>query len=195
MTPEHWAAQLKTHAQRLPICVDLDKTLIQWDLSVHGWKILWKRSRWIAIVAGFRMVCGQRASAKKMVAQQVLIDPQLLPYRANLVNALVMLAQNGWHLYLVTGSHQLYADAVVKHCTWFRGAFGSKDSENLVGMRKAAFLNKTFGQKQFIYLGDSRKDCFVWKSAKQCVGINPSWRVRGWLKRQPHYCILEIPDV
>ncbi len=49
---------------------------------------------------------------------------------------------------------------------------GSNGTENLKGERKAQFLSKIFGEKQFSYMGDSEADLAVWKHAKRAINVS-----------------------
>ena len=75
---------------------------------------------------------------------------------------------------LVTASIQKIADAVGLYLGMFDEVYGSTDSLNLRSNNKRQFLVDKFGEKGFIYVGDSKPDLKVWKSAFEAVIVKPS---------------------
>jgi phosphoserine phosphatase len=172
-----------TQCAQVPICIDLDWTLIRCDLSVWSFQKLWTGSWLMGLKALGNLLLG-RSRVKYWVSNQISIDPKKLPYRSSLVFLLRELFKKGWKLYLVTGSSQIYADQIAQELGFFQEALGSVPGVNLAGRVKASFLVKRFGLKQFIYVGDSRKDQYIWEKSSQIIAINPSLRVQKWLNQQ-----------
>ncbi|MBU2839936.1 hypothetical protein HF670_10225 [Acidithiobacillus thiooxidans] len=73
--------------KNIPLCVDLDGTLIRSDLLLEALLVLIKSQPWLIFVIPLWLFRG-RAYLKHQIAERVDIDPQLLPYQSGLVEFL-----------------------------------------------------------------------------------------------------------
>ncbi len=71
-------------AQQVPLCVDLDGTLIHTDLLSESLLSACKRQWWIAFLLPFWLLQG-RASLKRNLSARARLDPSSLPYRQDLL--------------------------------------------------------------------------------------------------------------
>ncbi len=148
----------------VPLCVDLDGTILRTDL-LHEAVVRYLKSSPFAI---FRMVSWLlygRAYFKQQLAEQVALYPKWLPYRPDLVAFLCAERARGRKLHLVTASPKVWADMVAEHLDLFDGVVGST-ADNLKGQRKADLLLERYGPKGFDYIGDHVADLSVWQNAR-----------------------------
>lgn len=156
----------------IPLCVDLDGTLIRSD-------ILWE-SIIPAIkkpLAGLRALWALRqgkAAMKSALAEEINFEPDSLPYREDLLTFLEQERNSGRKLYLVTASHQSIADPIARHLGIFDGVLATDKTINLGGEKKRQLLEKTFGFKGYDYIGDHFKDIPVFSSARHSMLVEPS---------------------
>lgn len=165
------------------ICVDLDGTLIYNDVSVESTKQfmfsgifnIFKLVIWI-----FRGI----AYTKYRIAEFQNINPEKLSYNFRLISYLKQKKQDGYCIFLATGSTKIYAEAIAKHLGIFDGVYASDEHVNLVGKNKADRLLKVFGK--FIYIGNSIDDIHVWEKAVKSVIVNPDKRVLLKMKNKEY---------
>jgi len=168
-------ASAETHA--LPLCVDLDGTLIRSDLLVEG------------LIAGgparlpralFTFIAKGKAALKAHVASGADLEVDRLPYDKALLAYLRSQKEAGRYLVLATAAHESVAKAVARHLRLFDEVIASTSAVNLKGRAKAAALCARFGEKGFVYAGDSRPDMAVWRRAAAAVVVD---RTGGLIRR------------
>jgi 4-hydroxybenzoate polyprenyltransferase len=164
--------------QCLPVCVDLDGTLIASDLLFEGIARLLKTAPWRLPMLLFWIV-GSRAQLKAEVAKNASVDPRDLPYRRELLDYLREQKRLGRQLYIATAADHRDAERVVEHLDIFDGVIASNGTHNLKGAHKAEILASRFPEG-FVYAGDSVADLHVWRHAKAAitVGCSPSLLAR-----------------
>lgn len=156
------------------ICVDLDQTLVFQDTSLLLWLKLFFSTPWIAITAAYRFVIKGSAPAKAFMVQHNQLDINQLPYNQPLIEWLVAQKAAGHPIWLVTGTHQHIAQAVADHLGIFTGVIASDARKNLVSHEKGTTLKARF--KDFIYIGDHKKDLNVWALASGSGLVAPAGR-------------------
>jgi 4-hydroxybenzoate polyprenyltransferase/phosphoserine phosphatase len=167
----------------LPLCVDLDGTLIRADLV---WESLLQlaRRRPAALAAVPLWLLRGRAYAKQRIAELVHIDPAILPYNPELLRRLERERSAGRTLLLVTASHALPARAVAGYVKLFDEVLATDERNNLKGERKRIELVRRFGEGGFDYAGNSAADLPVWASAREALVVNAPWWVRRRMGRR-----------
>ena len=162
----------------LPVlAVDLDGTLLRSDMLHETlWAALALRSRLLgaAILALFR----GRAALKAALADNVTIDPAILPYDERVLARIDAWREKGGYVVLVTATDVRLARAVAVHLGVFDAVHGSTADRNLKGAEKSALLVAEYGHQGFIYMGDSRADLAVWSEAAEAVTVGADRRVR-----------------
>jgi 4-hydroxybenzoate polyprenyltransferase len=151
-------------AVSVPVCVDLDGTLVVGDLLWESFVALFRRDPLRAILVALSVVQG-RAHFKRKVAEHVAIDPADLPYRPELLVELEELNRRGVPLVLATASHETYAKAVSAHLGIFQDVVASDGKRNVSSRQKAAVLVERFGERGFEYIGNDWSDVPVWRVA------------------------------
>lgn len=84
----------------------------------------------------------------------------------------------GGKVALVTATDQLIADKIAAYLGLFDEVYGSDGQLNLKGEHKARFIVERFGEKNFIYMGDSEADLPAWAVAAKAITVNASPRLR-----------------
>ena len=156
----------------VPLCVDLDGTLIRSDLLLESLLRLIKHRPWAAFLVPFWLLRG-RAVLKQEIAKRVDLDVQTLPYQVGLVDFLRREHAVGRSLILATASHRKFADGVAQHLGIFTKVLATDEDTNLAGRAKRDLLVKHYGQKGFDYAGNSRADLQVWSMAREAIVVNP----------------------
>lgn len=157
-------------AEQLPLCVDLDGTLINSDTLAEGVVGLGADLRLAGAL--LKLPVSGRAGFKHAVAQAHHLDPHLLPYNETLLDYLHAQKAAGRYLVLATAANVAIAEAVAGYLGIFDEVIASDDTHNLKGAAKAQALCERFGEQGFAYAGDSASDLAVWRLAGAAVVVN-----------------------
>lgn len=166
---------LPSEIKRKPVCVDLDGTLIKNDLTAWSIKMFVRRNFFRVFELVFWFFLKGLAQTKRKVAEVVhLEDLSIVQYNKEFVDYLASLRRSGVRLFLATASDEIYAKKVAKDTGIFEGVFASNGEVNLVGKTKADALCLTFGERGFVYAGNSKDDVAVWDRSGGAILVNPS---------------------
>ncbi|MDR2646036.1 MAG: hypothetical protein LBC04_02580 [Holosporaceae bacterium] len=159
-----------------PLCVDLDGTLIEEDVTLKAVKIYVNCSFFNLIMVLVWIIRG-RAYLKYRIAQRVDLDVKSLSYRRKLLTFIREKKNKGHKIFLATACNQIYADSISDYLGIFDGVFASTERKNLRAEAKAQALVRAFGRKGFDYAGNSNDDIFVWKESAECILVAPTKNV------------------
>jgi 4-hydroxybenzoate polyprenyltransferase/phosphoserine phosphatase len=148
----------------LPLCVDLDGTLLRTDSLHEALVSALRRAPWIAFALPFWLLRG-RAAFKREVARRAELDPALLPYDPGVLELIRAERGKGRRIVLATAADESIAQAVARHLGLFDEVVASDGTHNLKGAGKASALRERFGERGFDYVGDSRADHAPWSAA------------------------------
>jgi phosphoserine phosphatase len=168
----------------IPLCVDLDGTLIQTDMLVETLALLLKRRPWYALLLPLWVFQG-RAILKRRVAERVQFDPAGLPYRAEFLDFLRAERASGRKLVLATAADRLVAEKIGQHLAIFDEIIASEPGSNRKGRAKLAALQQRFPQG-FDYAGDSAADLPIWKSARRSLLVGAAPYLQELVGAGPH---------
>ena len=166
----------------IPLCVDLDGTLIRGDLLWDGLLRfirkhplqLWRLPLWLA--AG-------RTTLKAALAKRAPAAEMAPPTNRELVEYLHEEATKGRRLFLVTASHREAIGPIGKLLP-FEEILATEGDTNLKGRTKAEALVARFGEKGFDYAGNSTTDEPVWERARRAIVVHRSKsRIEDWSRR------------
>jgi 4-hydroxybenzoate polyprenyltransferase/phosphoserine phosphatase len=157
----------------VPLCVDLDGTLIRTDILWESVIQLWRSPAFAARATRVLLSHG-KAAFKTALAEGIAIDPAALPYREDVVEFLRSQHGLGRDIILATATHRLVAQRVADHLGLFRRVFSTDSGVNLSGARKQAALESAYGRYGFDYIGDHRKDLPVFSAARKTLLVDPS---------------------
>jgi apolipoprotein N-acyltransferase len=155
----------------VPLCVDLDGTLIKTDLLWESLARLLRRNPSQLLPVLFWWMRG-RAFLKRQLVKRVTVDPAALPYHQPFLAYLREQKAAGRKLVLVTASDRDMALPVANHVGLFDEVLGSDGKTNLRGANKLKALVEKFGERSFDYAGNSSVDFTVWRGAREAVVVN-----------------------
>lgn len=155
------AAQTKPAA--LPLCVDLDGTLVATDTLWESALAL-LRAQPLRALALPLWLAGGLPVLKRRLAEAAPIDVAALPYRSEVLAYAAEARAAGRSVVLVTASTRAVAERVAAHTGVFDAVLAS-DAENLKGAHKRDALVARYGVRGFEYVGDARIDLAVWEAA------------------------------
>jgi 4-hydroxybenzoate polyprenyltransferase/phosphoserine phosphatase len=177
-------ASMQPNSADVPLCVDLDGTLVATDTLHESLLIAVKRKPSFLFRLPFWLARG-KAGFKRRLTAEAALDCALLPYRPDLLEWLREQKSAGRRLYLVTASDQSVADAVASHLSpLFDEAWGSDGSRNLSGSLKQRYLVERFGEKGFDYAGNAAIDMAVWSSARKPIVAGASPALQAEVERR-----------
>jgi 4-hydroxybenzoate polyprenyltransferase/phosphoserine phosphatase len=155
---------------QLPLCVDLDGTLIRTD-SLHEAVML---AAPLGLAKAFARLSGGKAPFKRAIYQLAKLEAAHLPYNEELLAYLRAEKAAGRPLFLVTAADSAIAEAVAAELGLFAGVICSDGAQNLRGRHKADALMERFGRGGFAYAGNDATDLEVWAVAGTGVVVSSS---------------------
>jgi 4-hydroxybenzoate polyprenyltransferase len=174
----------------LPLCVDLDGTLLAtdclWESFVQGLK----QNPFILFQVPFWLLKG-KANLKNHLAQYANFDVIPLPENRRFINWLATQVVLERDLYLVSASDQSLVSAIGDQFGIFKEAIGSRDGLNLRGRNKADYLVERFGKEGFDYAGNDFSDVHIWERSKTAIMVHPAKRL---VEKVPEYKRLVIME-
>jgi len=159
--------------QELPICVDLDGTLVKTDTLIESSLALLHRNWFYLLLFPWWLLRG-RALLKRRIAERTPLNVASLPYNEELLSLLQGERKKGRRLVLATAADQIIASRIADHLGCFAEVLASNGSRNLKGAAKLRVLEKRFGAKGFDYAGNSRADVAVWRGSNRAIVVAPS---------------------
>jgi 4-hydroxybenzoate polyprenyltransferase len=163
-------------AAELPLCVDVDGTLLRTDLLYESVCALlrhrpldsWRIPLWL--LKG-------KAVLKRELAARVELDPAKLPYHEEVLAFLKSEHQRGRKVFLASASDEKFVTPIAQHLRCCDGVFASNGTINLAGERKRDALNDHFGKGGYAYAGNDSVDLPVWRDAGSRIVVSSNARV------------------
>lgn len=156
---------------KIPLCVDLDGTLIKTDLLTESVVRVLKAQPWVFFLLPLWLLKG-RHYLKSQLAIRSNVDIELLPFSTDLIGWLKEQKESGRVLFLVTGSNIRFAEKIAEHLGLFDEVIASDDERNVIGASKASVLVERFGEKNFDYAGNEKVDLHIWRHARYAIPVN-----------------------
>ncbi|WP_246660331.1 UbiA family prenyltransferase [Nitratireductor sp. XY-223] len=169
----------RSEQRDVPLCVDLDGTLLKTDTLWESLVALIMRNPLLVFAAALWVLRG-KAALKNEVAARTDRDPASWPYRAEIVDLLTREKQNGRRIVLATGAPKKVADGVAKQLGLFDVVLHTTPDTNLTASRKKRALVERFGEAGFDYIGDSGDDIAVFESARKAIVVAPDRAAHRW---------------
>ena len=166
----------------LPLCVDLDGTLIAGDLLHESVFLLLKLNLFYLFLLPFWLLKG-KPHLKTQIARRVQPDARNLPYNGPLIAWLRQEKNTGRKLILATASHETIANDVASHLNLFDEVEATSDETNLSGAAKAQRLEEIYGFKGFDYVGNAKDDIKVWDRANNAIAVGEDTAIRNYCKQ------------
>lgn len=161
------------HNNNVPLCVDLDGSLISTDMLFESLVRALKKNIFIAFLIPFWVLRGPHI-LKYELARRAHVDFSVLPYRRHVLQWLQEQKQTGRKLILCTGSTDQQAKAVADHLELFSEIISTTPDKNLTGKNKAALLLQRYGSRGFDYLGNESKDLHIWEQSRHAIVVSNS---------------------
>jgi 4-hydroxybenzoate polyprenyltransferase len=160
-----------TNSASIPLCVDLDGTLVKLDTLHQALFLLLRRNP----ASLFRIpgwIAKGKAHLKDQVMQRVTLDASALPYHKAFLAYLREEHGKGRSLILATASNYRTANAVADHLGIFSDTISSTDDTNMRHAQKLDAIQKRF--PKFGYAGNDTADFPLWEAAAEIILVNPS---------------------
>lgn len=176
---DHSAPPRKIHSN-VPLCVDLDGTLVKTDTLVDSVLALARQNpKAILQIPGW--LAKGKAAFKQHVTQAVTLDVAALPYNTSLLEYLFRQHAEGREIYLATAADRTLADRIAQHHPIFADVLASDGSHNLAGGNKLAAFRARFGD-QFSYIGNASPDISILTACIEPMVANPTGSLMSGLR-------------
>ncbi|RPE66315.1 4-hydroxybenzoate polyprenyltransferase [Pacificibacter maritimus] len=159
------------------LAVDLDGTLLHSDML---YETFWNAAAqdWGSAMGAVWALSKGKAELKRELAKVSAVDVTSLPYNRDVLDYIAQWKSDGGTVALVTATDQDVADKIAAHLGVFDHVHGSGDGVNLKGSNKATFLENTYGEVGFAYMGDTDADLPVWTKAQKIITVNAPQALR-----------------
>lgn len=158
-------------AQPIPLCVDLDGTLIRSDLLFESALSLLRRNPLYIFFFVLWLLRG-RAHLKREIAARADVDASTLPYDERVLAWLREQGEAQRPRVLCTASDARLAGDVATHLGLFDEVLASDGTRNLAGRQKGETLRERYGERGFDYAGNEYRDLHIWKHARRAIVVN-----------------------
>jgi 4-hydroxybenzoate polyprenyltransferase len=181
-------------SSNIPLCVDLDGTLIRTDLLFESFLALVKANPFNFFRCLGWLLKG-KAYLKAEIAKRVSIDISLLPYNQKVIDLLAEARANGRDIHLCTASDQAFAHQVSAHLGGFTRVFASDGRTNLSRSNKCKALEDTFGRQGFDYIGNSMDDIPIWKSSRNALIVGNNGILKAASGVNANTQVIDSPEI
>lgn len=163
-------------SQELPLCIDLDETLVKTDTLLESLLLLIKQKPFCLPLLPVWLLKG-KAFLKQQVARRVTLDISCLPYHAALLTYLTEQHKGGRAIILTTATEASIAQRIAEHLGLFSDVLATNGAPNLSGTQKLRKIEERLGSRGFIYAGNSKVDLPIWGASKSAIVVNASHRL------------------
>jgi 4-hydroxybenzoate polyprenyltransferase/phosphoserine phosphatase len=153
----------------IPLCIDLDGTLIRSDLLVESGLSALAGNPWLVLALPGWLLAG-KANLKQALALRSTMDMDGVPLRPEVLALVDAARSEGREVVLVTASDRRLAEAMARRLG-IDTVLASDGTSNLAGDRKAQALVELYGVRGFDYVGDGRVDLPVWRAARRAIVV------------------------
>ncbi len=160
----------KRNEEVVPLCVDLDGTLVFTDTLYEQLCLLIRYKPLMALKVPLWLSKG-KAYLKSKLAELTELNVSFLPYNAELIDFLRKEKEAGRKIVLATASHKKIADAVADELKLFDEVFSTTEEFNLRGENKLKTLQAHF-PNGFDYVGNDESDIPICKAASGCYFVS-----------------------
>ncbi len=174
------ADEMQISSSFVPLCVDLDGTLVKSDTLLDSVLVLARQHpRLLFSIPGW--IAQGKASFKRHVTQSISLDVSALPYNKPLLEFLFHQHAKGRPIYLATAADQTLANRIAEHFGIFTGVLASDGSLNLAGENKYQAFRQQFGD-DFSYIGNAGPDLPILTRCLEPMVANPTSRLTSGLR-------------
>ena len=165
----------------IPLCVDLDGTLVKSDTLVDSTLALARQNPGALLNLPGWLMQG-KAALKKHITSTVQLDVTHLPYNRELMQFLEQEHATGRPIYLATAADKALAERVAEHLDIFAGVLASDGALNLAGKNKLAAFQSRFGDN-FCYIGNASPDVPLLAHCLAPMVANPTSGLKSGLRQ------------
>ncbi|WP_457582985.1 UbiA family prenyltransferase [Ensifer canadensis] len=165
--------------RQIPLCVDLDGTLLAADTLWEGAAIILLRNP-LMLFPMLAWLWQGKARLKHEVALRSGRKAEDWPYRQAVLARLAAEKVAGRDIVLVTGAAPSVAQDVAAHVGLFSSIMNSSETLNLTSSRKRDALVERFGKGGFDYMGNSRDDIAVFEVSRRAIVVAPDAPAEKW---------------
>lgn len=158
-------------SDKLPLCVDLDGTLLKTDTLIESALALIKKQPWRIFSVISWMIKG-KANLKQQIAIRTNLRVELLPFHEEFLSFLKTRFQKRQKLILVTAANKRIAYSIADYLGIFSDVFASDERTNFNAEKKLNLLTNSYGNTGFIYAGNSPEDLLVWSKATEVIIVS-----------------------
>ncbi len=168
----------------VPLCVDLDGTLVRSDTLVDSTLALARQHPALLLQLPGWLAEG-KAALKQHITASVELDVVHLPYNRELLQYLQQQHAIGRPLYLATAADTALAERIAAHLGIFTGVLASDGVLNLAGENKLAAFRRRF-PAGFCYIGNAGPDVPLLQAChaagEEILVANPTRGLRSSLR-------------
>lgn len=161
----------------IPLCTDLDGTLLLTDVTWEALLLLIKQRPWALCILPWWALRGRAFLKGKIAEHAPFPDVGYLPFNGPFVDYLREEHTKGRDIVLVTGSHKRAAQRIADHLGIFSAVYGTEAGINLSGRAKARMLAEFFGKGRYDYAGNAIADLPAWADARDAIFVRTPRRV------------------
>lgn len=172
--------------------VDLDGTLIRSDTLWDSVAILLGQQPLMVLLLPYWLLRG-KSYFKTAVANCVIPQVNLLPYRQPVIDYLKQQHSQGRRIVLATAAEERIARAVAAHLACFHNILASTPERNLKGIAKLSAIKADAAGRPFVYAGDHHVDLPIWQSSGGAILVGQGRRFAPHLIGIPIEAILDYP--
>ena len=165
----------------VPLCVDLDGTLVKSDTLVDSILLL-ARQQPASPLSWFGWVRKGRAGFKREITTRAVVDVEHLPYNQPLLAFLREEHARGRQIFLATAADIGFARQVAEHVGLFTDVLASDGQLNLAGKNKLVAFQQRFPDG-FSYIGNAIPDRTLLQASHQPMVANPHGKLRTAMRR------------
>lgn len=164
------------------IAVDLDGSITPTDTLYECLLLFLKKYPYKLFILFFYLLKG-KAFFKDFIAKNIDFDAKKIPYYEDVLSWLKKERKAGSYIILCTAANKRIANKVSQYLSIFDEVIASDDKINNDGHKKKKYLNSKFGNKNYIYVGDTYEDLKVWSNAKSAVTVNIHQSLENKIKK------------
>lgn len=168
--------------RQIPLCVDLDGTLLAADTLWEGAAIILLRNP-LMLFPMLLWLSQGKARLKHEVALRSGRKAEDWPYRQAVLERLAAERAGGRDVVLVTGAAASVAEGVAAHVGLFSSVMHSSEVLNLTSGRKRDALVERFGRGGFDYMGNSGDDIAVFEVSRRAIVVAPDAAAEKWRRK------------
>lgn len=176
---------------KIPICVDLDGTLIKEDVTITSLKELFKKSS-CTFIKNITKIQKGRNILKEYTSKNITNIVDKININLNFIKILNKVKKNKRKIILSTAANKTYGNKIKNYLPIFDQIIGSNKHINIREKNKSKVLTTKFKNNGFIYAGNSIDDIKIWIKSQGAICVNtPKIIIKKLSKLNLPYLIIQ----